>query len=903
MKPGENWGLPTSEKFPVGIQPSMRVPPWRSTGSLHRDNKKGLKRTGQGAEDHDLLSPHQYGFRAGFSCTSQLIRLFHSWASALDKNKTSDVVFLDFEKAFDSVPHKHLISKLGRYGINGQILEWLGDFLQDRFQRVVLEGESSDWSMVYSGVPQGSIVGPMLFLLYVNDIPENLSCSSEMFADDTLLFNSDHPSSVHQPVCESLSQIVDWCKKWLLKLKATKSKCMKITRSRSVTPCSYNINSIPLEQVKTHKHLGVIISSDLSWKPHVLSVAAKANKILGLLKRTFGKSSEAISIGYKSMVRPIVEYACPVWNPHQQYLSDKLERVQRNASRWILGSSIDYSERLKYLSENKIEALPDKIFKGVKNLKALTVDTNLMCCHLTKETADCDYAYVDMSSFSSCETMFRNRAPRICLWVIGIMSLLGAVFVIVWRLVFKETKEKNKIQSIMLIHLAGSDGLMGIYLIIIGVMDAIWAGQYFLHDYNWRSSLSCQITGAIAVLSSEVSVMTICLISADRVKNIVFPYRGKSLTIKVTHLFCFLIWIVGGVTAFIPMVGIDYFDQGQKGHHFYGRSVVCLPLQLSADKPSGWEYSVAMFVGFNFTLVLFVIVAYSMIIYQSCTSNRRLAQQGTARERKLKAKQRAADLRREASLAKRVFFIVLTDCVCWLPIVVIGLRSLLENSFRAPGGLAVWIAVFVLPVNSAINPILYTLSTKQVRRILRPKFQQFLGYLLEKCGRNQNNEGQDEGMEMRVIEEVIIHREAESDDSDDSDDSNDSDNESKDQSEHEQNAEQTDHEQPGERGESEQDEKPEEYHEGQSEQKNEPKKREEEYEEQHEDDMEDEPDKQEEESKNHCKESKGQDEDDIDVEPDKQDEELKKDFEVSEKQDEDGMDEEAGEDERLIANK
>ena len=187
--------------------------------------------------------------------------------------------------------------------------------------------------MVYSGVSQGSIVGPMLFLLYVNDIPENLSCSSEMFADDTLLFNSDQASSVHQPVCESLSQIVDWCKKWLLKLKATKCKCMRITRSRSVTPCSYNINSIPLEQVRTHKHLGVIISSDLSWKPHVLSVAAKANKILGLLKRTFGKCSEAITIGYKSMVRPIVEYACPVWNPHQQYLSDKLERVQRNASR------------------------------------------------------------------------------------------------------------------------------------------------------------------------------------------------------------------------------------------------------------------------------------------------------------------------------------------------------------------------------------------------------------------------------------------------------------------------------------------------------------------------------------------------------------------------------------------
>ena len=298
--------------------------------------------------------------------------------------------------------------------------------------------------------------------------------------------------------------------------------------------------------------------------------------------------------------------------------------------------------------------------------------------------------------------------------MIGIMSLVGAVFVIVWRLVFRETKKKNKIQSIMLIHLAGADGLMGVYLITIGVVDAIWAGEYYLHDYYWRSSLTCQITGAIAVLSSEVSVMTICLLSADRMKNVLFPYRGKSLTLKVTHLLCFLIWIVGGIIAFIPTVGFDYFGSRQKGHHFYGRSVVCLPLQLSTDKPSGWEYSVAMFVGLNFTLVLFVVVAYTMIIYKSCASNRRMAQQGTERERRMKAKSRAADLRREASLAKRVFFIVLTDCVCWMPIVVIGMRSLVEKSFRTPGDLAVWIAVFVLPVNSAINPILYTLSTVQV---------------------------------------------------------------------------------------------------------------------------------------------------------------------------------------------
>ncbi|XP_066020687.1 uncharacterized protein [Pocillopora verrucosa] len=424
------------------------------------------------------------------------------------------------------------------------------------------------------------------------------------------------------------------------------------------------------------------------------------------------------------------------------------------------------SIRFLYFHYNEMRELPEGFFSNMKNLITATVDTNLMCCHVTKQDADCDFAYVD--SFASCETLFRNRAPRECLWVIGIMSLVGAVFVIVWRLVFRETKKKNKIQSIMLIHLAGSDGLMGVYLLTIGVVDAIWAGEYYLHDYYWRSSLTCQITGAIAVLSSEVSVMTICLLSADRMKNVLFPYRGKSLSLKVTHLLCFLIWIVGGIIAFIPTVGFDYFGSRQKGHHFYGRSVVCLPLQLSTDKPSGWEYSVAMFVCLNFTLVLFVVVAYTMIIYKSCASNRRMAKQGTERERRMKAKARAADLRREASLAKRVFFIVLTDCVCWMPIVAIGMRSLLEKSFRTPGDLAVWIAVFVLPVNSAINPILYTLSTPQVRGVIRAKLQPLWDYLVAKLGRNQDVEVQDQGIEMRVIEEVQNQEEVGStDDSED----------------------------------------------------------------------------------------------------------------------------------------
>ena len=323
-----------------------------------------------------------------------------------------------------------------------------------------------------------------------------------------------------------------------------------------------------------------------------------------------------------------------------------------------------------------------------------TLDTNMMCCHMKKEDADCDFPIND--NFADCESMFRKKAQGRCIWAIGIMSLAGAVFVLVWRTIHRE-KNTVHVQPIMLMHLAVSDGLMGVYLITIAVKDVIWSGQYYLHDYEWRSSLSCQITGAISLLSSEVSVMLISLISADRFKNIVFPFRSSGLTHKMTHGLCFTIWMIGYIIAFLPMFGIHYFEDPASGHHYYGRSVVCLPLQLSSDKPAGWEYSVAVFVGLNLAFFIFVMVAYLVIFI-----NRSLV------------KSKSANTKRETALAKRVFFIILTDCACWMPVIVLGIRSIVEKSFQTPGDLTVWIAVFALPINSAINPILYTLSTPQV---------------------------------------------------------------------------------------------------------------------------------------------------------------------------------------------
>ena len=337
-------------------------------------------------------------------------------------------------------------------------------------------------------------------------------------------------------------------------------------------------------------------------------------------------------------------------------------------------------------------------------LKSRTLDTNLMCCHLDlfRQDADCEYAFND--NFASCHSMFRHHAPRRTLWIVGLLSLLGSLFVVGWQYFYPDN---NVVQSIMLVNLGVSDGIMGIYLIIIGIKDLQWSGEYYLHDYEWRTGWFCHFNGAMSVFSSEVSVMMISLIALDRLKNIVFPYTFAKITPRQTRIMCVVIWLVGGVMAFLPLSGMHYFSE-----RYYGNNVVCLPLQLSPRLEEGWEYSTSIFIVLNFFLFIFIMVAYVAILWKSWSSSRRLGGHGTIRE--IRARAQSAQAKRERALAKRVFFIILTDFLCWMPIIAIGIRSHVEKTFDPPGDLAVWIAVFALPINSAINPLLYTLSNPQV---------------------------------------------------------------------------------------------------------------------------------------------------------------------------------------------
>lgn len=202
----------------------------------------------------------------------------------------------------------------------------------------------------------------------------------------------------------------------------------------------------------------------------------------------------------------------------------------------------------------------------------------------------------------------------------------------------------------------------------------------------------------------QVSVMLLTIITADRFICILFGLRVRRLTLKACYVLCFVAWLLGLFLSFLPMSDLEYFNNSDEGIRYYGRSAVCLALQLSNDRPPGWEYSVAIFIGFNLLAFLFISFAYTAIFWSALKSSSAI---------------RSTNVKRESALAKRVAFIILTDFCCWMPVIIVGILSLTGNFYDPEKQVYVWVAVFVLPINSSVNPILYTLATPQVRKWFR----------------------------------------------------------------------------------------------------------------------------------------------------------------------------------------
>ena len=208
-------------------------------------------------ESNKILIENQHGFRHSRSCETQLLMFVDELLRSMSKGKQIDAVIMDFSKAFDMVPHNSLLVKLSGYGIQDKTLDWIGSFLSDRSQRVVVEGEQSDSAPVTSGVPQGSVLGPILFLIFINDLPKAINSSCHLFADNTIVYREISPTDF-AALQHDLEALQCWEKRWGMSFNPSKCNTINIIRKEDPLMTEYTLKDEPLENVKIASYLGIL---------------------------------------------------------------------------------------------------------------------------------------------------------------------------------------------------------------------------------------------------------------------------------------------------------------------------------------------------------------------------------------------------------------------------------------------------------------------------------------------------------------------------------------------------------------------------------------------------------------------------------------------------------------------
>ena len=296
-----------------------------------------LSHTSKHLARHNILIDNQHGFRQKLSCETQLIQAVDDWAKNINSKHQTDVIMLDFSKAFDRVDHKKLLYKLDFYGIRGNTHQWIEGFLTGRSQVVSVNGYQSSPADVLSGVPQCSVLGPVVFLLFINDIGEGINSTFRLFADNCVLYRCIESSQDQLILQEDLQKMNQWAESWRMMFNA--KKCYHLTITLKIKPLlhTYNIKDQEIARVKTAKYLGVIISEDLSWNIHIQQVRAKSSRTLGLVRRTLGSCNQQVKeVAYNQLIRPQLEYASCVWNPWTERNVQMVENIQRQAARFVM---------------------------------------------------------------------------------------------------------------------------------------------------------------------------------------------------------------------------------------------------------------------------------------------------------------------------------------------------------------------------------------------------------------------------------------------------------------------------------------------------------------------------------------------------------------------------------------
>lgn len=330
---------------------------------------------------NNVITKYQHGFLTKRSTQTNLLECTRDWSLAFSNTSSNDVIYIDLSKAFDSVVFSKLTFKLEQYGITGKLLDWIKAFLSKREQCVASENVFSSSCVVTSGVPQGSVLGPILFVLYINDITN--ICSNDviltLYADDVKLYSNVRTNNSID-LQNTLNNLVDWASSWQLKINITKCHVLKIGGGNSIT--SYSIDGITLPSSSSISDLGIMIDCKLSYSQHINNIVTKCNQRIGMFFRGFvSRDLKLLSKFFSTYVRPIIEYNCCIWNPSVKYLIDLIENIQRKFTKRIqLISHLSYLERLSILNLEPLELRRLKFdltmyFKIIHRLTCIDPDT------------------------------------------------------------------------------------------------------------------------------------------------------------------------------------------------------------------------------------------------------------------------------------------------------------------------------------------------------------------------------------------------------------------------------------------------------------------------------------------------------------------------------------------------
>ena len=299
---------------------------------------------------HSLVRPSQHGFMAGRSTVTNLLAYLETLTKLLDEGNAVDVLYLDFAKAFDKVPHSRLLAKCRGLGLGGRLLHWVEKWLSDRKQRVILNGSFSDWVNVLSGVPQGSVLGPTLFIIFINDIDLAIDVTSSFlfkFADDTKVGRVVETEDQRDELQAAISKLEQWSQEWQMLFNA--SKCHILHLGNGNKKFEYVMDGQVLEAVEFEKDVGVLVHQSLKPSLQCSRAAEKANQVLGQLSRavTYRDKQTFLKL-YRVYVRPHLEYAVASWCPWLQGDKEMLEKVQRRAISMVSNfQARNYEDKLK----------------------------------------------------------------------------------------------------------------------------------------------------------------------------------------------------------------------------------------------------------------------------------------------------------------------------------------------------------------------------------------------------------------------------------------------------------------------------------------------------------------------------------------------------------------------------